>query len=420
MMLVGEAGFRCKYLHLNRNALAILISPSHSPRAMNKPRPTTPEPFDRADFARNLCAWFSAQQRDLPWRREENARDGYRVLVSEVMLQQTTVAAVVPFYLRFLERFPSVQVLAAAEIDDVLPLWAGLGYYSRARNLHAAARAIVEKHGGIFPRELPQVLALPGVGRYTAGAITSIAFDAPSPIVDANVARVLSRVRAIEGDIKAPGTLAQVWDESARLVEAAERAGLKPSAFNPAMMELGALICRPREPLCPSCPVAEHCLARAQSRQNELPHQKPRQKATLLCDACAFAVRVEDGAERILMRRRPHEPGLWWRGMWELPRTTIAQSETSQSALQRLLRDELKLQACVAQSAPLARLKHGITRYEVALDCFEASVEEFEERPDVRWVSWDESRDLAVPSPMRRMMEMLQKQRDSGQRSLFE
>lgn len=395
---------------------------------MNKTRPaasastcsTSPEPFDRVRFARDLCAWFSSQQRDLPWRREENARDGYRVLVSEVMLQQTTVAAVIPFYLRFLERFPTLQVLAAAQIDDVLPLWAGLGYYSRARNLYAAARAIVEKHEGIFPRDLPQVLALPGVGRYTAGAVTSIAFDAPSPIVDANVARVLSRVRAIEGDIKAPNTLAQVWDESKRLVEAAEQAGLKPSAFNPAMMELGALICRPREPLCASCPVAEHCLARAQNRQHELPHQKARQKATLLLDACALAVRVQDGAEKILLRRRSHEPGLWWRGMWELPRTTIGAGETARSALERLLRDELRLQARVEEKAAIARLKHGITRYEVELECFEADVEEFGEREDVRWVSWDEARELAVPSPMRKMMQMIEKQRASGQQSLFE
>ena len=387
---------------------------------MNKARSTLPPAFDRSGFARDLCAWFASQQRDLPWRREENARDGYRVLVSEVMLQQTTVAAVVPFYNRFLERFPNVQVLAAAHIDDVLPLWAGLGYYSRARNLHAAAQAIVEQHNGIFPRELAPVLALPGVGRYTAGAVTSIAFDLPSPIVDANVARVLARVREIEGDIKAPGTLAQVWGESKQLIESAHQAGLMPSDFNPAMMELGALICRPREPLCPSCPVAEHCSARAQNRQSELPHQKPREKATLLFDACALAVRVEDGEEKILMRRRSHEPGAWWRGMWELPRTTIAEGETSQSALERLLSNELGLQFCVSDKAPLARLKHGITRYEVALECLEASVESFEERPDVRWVSWDEARELAVPSPMRRMMEMIEKQRGLGQRSLFE
>ena len=395
---------------------------------MKKPRPAaptstcspSPEPFDRVQFAHDLCDWFSVEQRDLPWRRQENARDGYRVLVSEVMLQQTTVAAVVPFYKRFLERFPTLQVLAAAQIDDVLPLWAGLGYYSRARNLHAAARAIVEKHEGIFPRDLAQVLALPGVGRYTAGAVTSIAFDSPSPIVDANVARVLARVRAIEGDIKAPATLAQVWDESERLVQAAEQAGLKPSAFNPAMMELGALICRPREPLCASCPVAEHCLARAQNRQHELPHMKARQKATLLLDACALAVRIENGMEKILLRRRSHEPGVWWRGMWELPRTTIGADETARTALERLLRDEMRLQACVEEKAPIARLKHGITRYEVELRCFEAKVEEFEAREDVRWVSWDEARELAVPSPMRKMMQMIEKQRASGQKSLFE
>lgn len=379
-----------------------------------------PKRFERARFARDLCAWFATQQRDLPWRQEENARDPYRVLVSEVMLQQTTVAAVVPFYKRFLERFPTLQVLAASHIDEVLPLWAGLGYYSRARNLHAAARAVVENHDAIFPRGLPQVLALPGVGRYTAGAVTSIAFDAPSPIVDANVARVLARVLAIEGDIKAPGTLSQVWDESQHLVEAAAEAELKPSNFNPAMMELGALICRPREPLCASCPVELHCQARAQNRQDELPHASPRQKPTLLHDACAFIVGDEAGVEKILMRQRSHQPGLWWRGMWELPRTTIEKGENTSEALTRLLRDELHLEARVEDRAPLARLKHGVTRYHVALECLEASVESFEPRADVRWISWGEARALAVPSPMLKMMEMLQHQRASGQKSLFE
>ena len=160
------------------------------------------ETFHRAAFARDLSAWFLQSQRILPWREAENARDPYRVLVSEVMLQQTTVAAVVPFYQRFLARFPTLQVLAAASVDDVLPLWAGLGYYSRARNLHRCAQAIVEHHNGVFPRALESVLALPGIGRYTAGAVTSIAFDAPNPIVDANVMRVLARVRLIEGDLE--------------------------------------------------------------------------------------------------------------------------------------------------------------------------------------------------------------------------
>jgi A/G-specific adenine glycosylase len=383
------------------------------------PTPSTwKDTWDRAAFARDLCAWFSQHQRDLPWRRPENARDGFRVLVSEVMLQQTTVAAVIPFYNRFLERFPTLQVLAEAEIDEVLPLWAGLGYYSRARNLHAAAHAIVQNHGGVFPRELPQVLALPGVGRYTAGAVTSIAFDAPSPIVDANVARVLSRVRAIEGDIKSPATLSQIWSESQKVVEAAVEAGHKPSEFNPAMMELGALICRPREPLCEQCPVAPHCLARAQNRQDELPHQTPRAALKYLRDACALAVRVVDGHEEILMRQRSHDPGAWWRGMWELPRTTVNDGETPQSALEQLLR-ELDVEARIEEK-PLHALKHGITKYEVALECFETHAQVLEEREDVRWVAWEEAQTLAVPSPMKKMMEAVRRKRAAGQQTLFE
>jgi A/G-specific adenine glycosylase len=153
--------------------------------------------FNQKQFAKVLSAWFQTAQRDLPWRHEANAHDPYRVLVSEVMLQQTTVTAVIPFYNRFLERFPDTQSLAAADLEEVLPLWAGLGYYSRARNLHACASAVMEKHGGIFPTTLKEVLALPGIGRYTAGAVLSIALDQKVPIVDANVARVLSRVLCI-------------------------------------------------------------------------------------------------------------------------------------------------------------------------------------------------------------------------------
>jgi A/G-specific adenine glycosylase len=393
------------------------------PRSSLFPGAPDPAPaFDASAFVHALSSWFQREQRDLPWRRSENARDPYRVLVSEVMLQQTTVAAVVPFYDRFIERFPTLQVLAGAEIDDVLPLWAGLGYYSRARNLHACAREVVEKHGGAFPRELAQVLALPGVGRYTAGAVTSIAFGAPSAIVDANVARVLSRVRLVEGDIKAPATLSRVWAESERLISTAHAEGIAPWSFNPAMMELGALVCRPREPICEACPVAQWCAARSVNRQRELPHTAPKAQPTKLFDACVFATREVGGPVQVLVRQRPHAPGAWWRGMWELPRLTIARGEPrteeeARSRLQQWLRDKLEIEAQVGLRA--ASLKHGITTFDVSLDCFHAQAQVLAERADVSWATWDEIEQLATPSPMRRLLRRLRDEQKTAQRSLF-
>ncbi len=371
--------------------------------------------FDRAAFARDLTAWFRQSQRTLPWREAENARDPYRVLVSEVMLQQTTVAAVVPFYQRFLARFPTLQVLAEANIDDVLPFWAGLGYYSRARNLHRCAQEIVEKHDGVFPRALDEVLALPGIGRYTAGAVTSIAYDAPNPIVDANVMRVLARVCLIEGDLKKPLAQSKLWNEATQLVNAAHENGCAPSDFNPAMMELGALICRPRDPQCENCPVRTHCAAQKLGRQNELPFIAPKNAPTPLHDVCVWAQREENGERRWLLRQRSHEPGIWWRGLWEWPRTTVQSGEDESAALNRLL-SELEISARVEKR--LATLKHGVTTFAITLDCYQIEVEYYAPRNDVQWFSQSEIENLALPSPMKRLWDKLRA--DVPQLSLFD
>ena len=355
--------------------------------------------FCASTFSAKLISWFATAQRALPWREAANARDPYRVLVSEIMLQQTTVAAVVPYYCRFIERFPNVQTLAAADIHEVLPLWAGLGYYSRARNLHACARVVMQKYHGEFPGKFEEVLALPGIGRYTAGAVLSIAFDQKVPIVDANIVRVLARVLCLEGDLKNSANQKSLWDEATRLVNAAST----PSQFNSALMELGALICVPKNPRCEICPAQKFCCAFKHNRQNELPHITPRREAVVLQDVCAFVTKDN----RVLLRRRSDEVAdkNWWRGMWELPRTTRREGESTHDALRRLFDNELVLQ--IEPGEKLKTMTHCVTHHKIKLDCFAARIENFTPRKDVQFFAWVEIEALALPSVIRRLLRWL-------------
>jgi A/G-specific adenine glycosylase len=355
----------------------------------------------RDEFTRKLCDWFAVARRDLPWRHEANASDPYRILVSEIMLQQTVVATVIPFYERFLQRFPSIADLASASIEEVLPYWAGLGYYSRARNLHKLAETVIAEHGGAFPRDLDAVIKLPGVGRYTAGAVTSIAFDAPSPIVDANVARVFSRLFLIEGDLKSASNQQRLWDEAQKTVRTRYENGCAPSQLNPALMELGALICTPKSPKCGQCPVAAFCAAQKANRQNELPHQAPKPQTVFLHDACVFLHR--DGT--VFLRQRPHDAKIWWRGMWELPRVTANGDETIEEALHRLLHLELNIKANAGEL--LKSVSHGVTHHHITLECF--AVESHDEPKGGEWFTFVQAESLAMPSAMQRLMHWLQK-----------
>ena len=253
---------------------------------------------------RDITAWFAKARRDLPWRA---TRDAYAILVSELMLQQTQVATVIPFYERWLSRFPDFETLAAAGEQDVLSLWQGLGYYSRARNLHRAARSVVALHGGKLPADAAAIRALPGVGRYTAGAVASFAFDLPEPLVDANVARVLARLLDLREPIDSTKGQAALWAEATRLVPKKN-----PGLFNGALMELGALLCIPRAPRCGECPIRPHCLAHAAGTAANLPVKKPRRSRAELVEHCAWT--TKDG--RILLEV---QTGARWRGMWKLP-----------------------------------------------------------------------------------------------------
>ncbi len=273
-------------------------------------------PADSTELARRVVEHFRAQQRDLPWRR---TRDPYAVWVSEIMLQQTRVATVIPYFERWLARFPGVTALAAAPLDDVLTLWSGLGYYARARNLHRGAREVVTAYAGALPSTARELLRIPGIGRYTAGAISSIAHDEPTPVVDGNVARVLARVFLIEEDIKSRAAVNKLWQLAGELVP--DRA---PGDFNQGMMELGATICTPTSPTCLVCPVRPLCRAHATGSVDQLPVMPKRKKPSELplMDHAALWIHRRG---RVLLGRRP--PSGLYGGLWELP-----QAETSHAA----------------------------------------------------------------------------------------
>jgi A/G-specific adenine glycosylase len=251
-----------------------------------------------------LGNWFQAHGRDLPWRR---THDPYAIMVSEFMLQQTQVATVRDYYVRWLARFPDFTALAAASEGDVLHIWQGLGYYARARNLHRAAQQVVMQHGGLLPDNLEAIAALPGVGRYTAGAIASFAFDRATPIIDANIARVLARLLDLQEPIDTKRGSDILWQAAETLLP--KRGGRR---HNSAIMELGALICTPRQPQCPICPARAHC--RAQDPE-ALPRKKPRRKTVALAEDCAWV--ICDG--QLLLEQ---QTGPRWRGLWKLPLLT--------------------------------------------------------------------------------------------------
>ena len=263
------------------------------------------DPSWRGRVRRGLAAWYARGHRDLPWRRD---RDPYRILVSETMLVQTTVAAAAPYFERFLARFPTVEALAGASEADVLKAWEGLGYYRRARGLHEAARAIARDHGGLVPDDPASLLALPGVGRYIAGAVLSFAFDQPAAIVEANTQRVLARLLAWEEDIAKSISQRRLWQAAGRLVPE-----VGAGDFNQALTELGATTCTPRDPSCLICPIAAECLARALGLQDRLPLKTPKAPPLEVVEACALVRR--DG--RLLVVQRG--PVGLWAGFWEFP-----------------------------------------------------------------------------------------------------
>ncbi|HYJ08135.1 MAG TPA: A/G-specific adenine glycosylase [Polyangiaceae bacterium] len=298
-----------------------------------------------------LLVWYESQRRDLPWRR---TRDPYAIWVSEVMLQQTQVKTVLGYYERWMQRFPTVTALAAAAEADVLHAWQGLGYYSRARRLLEGARAVSERHAGKLPRDVSALLELPGIGPYSAGAIASIAFGLPEPIVDGNVVRVLCRLFALRGDPAKAPLKPQLW-QLARALVPAERAG----ELNQSLMELGATLCTPTSPRCPECPVRGQCSGLEQGVERDLPELAKRKPPTAVQTAAAY---VREG-ERVLLRQMPARAPRW-AGLWVLPFVELGAGETPLVGAERAL---FELGSKGSARALLREARHTITRFRITL-----------------------------------------------------
>jgi A/G-specific adenine glycosylase len=348
---------------------------------------------------RRLLEWYDQGRRDLPWRAD---RDAYRILVSEFMLVQTTVAAVIPYYERFLRRFPDVRSLADADEEAVLKAWEGLGYYRRARQLQAAARQVVEMHGGTIPDDTEAFRALPGVGPYIAGAVLSFAFDRPEPIVEANSQRVLARVVALRDDLKLAAARARIWQAAARLVPPV-RAG----DFNQALMDLGATICTLRQPSCLLCPLASLCRARQLGLQDSIPRVSPKPPPTAVAEACAVVSRQG----RILIVQRG--PGRLWERLWEFPTVHVAGPDPagrSFGSSVTLAEGVRRLTGITAElGPPVLTVRYGVTQYRVALEVSRGEAHSGRPEPgpgliDVRWVEPARLGDYTFSSAGRRIL----------------
>ncbi|MCA9219493.1 MAG: A/G-specific adenine glycosylase [Planctomycetales bacterium] len=321
-------------------------------------------------FRRQILDWFDHHARDLPWRRSPTL---YHVWISEVMLQQTQVVTVIPYFQRFVAALPDVAALAAADEQQVLRLWEGLGYYRRARQLHAAAKKIVADHGGQFPTDIEQVRALPGIGRYTAGAILSIATGARHPILEANTVRVFSRLIAYRDDPSRSAGQKLLWQLAEELLP-----NSRVDAFNQALMELGSEICWPREPNCAACPVAKLCPTRELGLQDRIPIAKRR---TQYEDVHEAAIVVRRGSAALLRRCQPGER---WAGLWDFPRFAVSNGNgddapapprptvdhVEQTDLAHRTRELTGITVSLGEQ--LATFKHGVTRFRITLTCWEA------------------------------------------------
>jgi len=347
---------------------------------------------DRSLSAR-LLAWYDANRRELPWRGQQ---DPYAVWVSEVMLQQTQVATVLPYYQRWMQRFPTLGALARAPLAEVLHAWQGLGYYSRARRLHDGARVVLERHNGELPRERHALLALPGIGEYSAGAIASIAFGAREPLVDGNVVRVLARRFGLRGDPAKLPLRRALWELAGALVPE-----VRPGDFNQALMELGATVCTPRAPRCDACPLARECVARREGLTETLPELAARAKPTRV--RVALAVVRRNG--RVLMVEQGASAPRW-AGLWTFPHAEVNAGETPEGAAARAVHEQTRHLVRVAKKALV--LEHTITRFRITIDAFEAALA----RPGGKaargaWVVPSELGTYAMPAPHKKLAERI-------------
>lgn len=345
---------------------------------------------DTSSFSQQLIAWHAAAGRhDLPW---QHTRDPYRIWLSEIMLQQTQVSAVIPYYLRFLERFPDLASLASAPQDDVLAHWSGLGYYARARNLHRAAQQIMVQHEGRFPTRPAEIQALPGIGRSTAAAIAAFAFGERAAILDGNVKRVLTRCFGIEGYPDQPRVLQRLWALAESLLPQANI-----EIYTQAMMDLGATLCVRGKPRCASCPLQQLCVAFHTQRTTELPHPKPRRP---LPQREAIVLILQQGQEILLQKRPPQ--GIWG-GLWSFPEVEAS------AVLAQHVAEHFGKQ--VRRILPLTALEHGFTHFRLTLRPLWVEVtprkKSEEMMPGLVWLTLDEAMDAAIPTPVRKLLRQL-------------
>ncbi len=335
---------------------------------------------------KTLFQWYKKNARDLPWRK---TRDPYRIWISEIMLQQTQVDTVIPYYERWLQRFPDLHSLSKAPLSDVLALWAGLGYYRRARMLHAAAGKICEHHSEQMPSNPEALQKLPGIGRYTAGAIASIAFEKKTPVLDGNVIRILTRIFGIPDDTAKPTSIKGLWDLAEALLPEKDIGD-----FNQALMELGATVCYPQNPQCKMCPVSSLCKAHAEGRETFYPVKSNREKLEKIR---SFAL-VLKKSESVLLQRQPEKArwgGLWMFPFWEKKEHLFKAVKSASSAPEKWL-----------------SLRHGFTKYLVSLDVYLCTAEKksassFASKGDLQWVPISRLCDYALPAPHRKIAQAL-------------
>lgn len=353
---------------------------------------------DAKSFSAPLLDWFAVHARDLPWRR---SYEPYQVWISEIMLQQTQMERAVGFFLRWMQRFPNVAALAQAGEDEVLRAWEGLGYYSRARNTLRAARMIMERHSGTVPKDYDALLALPGVGPYTAAAVCAIAYNRPYVAVDANVSRVFARVFDLDAPVSEPATSRFIHEQAVTLMPRGQA-----RMFSQALMELGALVCLPRRPRCSACPL--HAVCEAKRLDIVLERPVPAKAVTYIPIDVATGVLMAQGL--IYIQKRP-ATGVW-AGLWEFPGGTIEGAETPEQAVVREFREETGFEINGLQR--LAVVRHGYTKYRMALHCFCCSLAVdapisppvLTAAQEYRWVSPDELGRFAFPAGHRKLIDM--------------
>lgn len=355
----------------------------------------------RAAFKERLPAWFDDARRPMPWREPgaDGRRDPYRVWLSEVMLQQTRVETATPYFRRFVEQLPTVADLARAPLDDVLKLWEGLGYYSRARNLHRAAQIVVAEHGGKVPSDPQAFLALPGVGPYTAAAVLSLAFDEPLAVLDGNVIRVLTRVFAVDADARAGRTRAALQTLADALLDRRQ-----PGRWNESIMELGATVCTPASPACERCPLQGVCRARALGEPTAYPVVSKRKPVPHHTIAIGL---VRDASGRLLIQRRPDDAMLG--GLWEFPGGKQEAGETLETTCAREVREELGIEIHVGER--IARVDHAYSHFRITMHAFECTLQGGEPATSTgepwAWVPLDALSEYAFPRANGRVIEAL-------------